>query len=52
VLLSAGASLSRLLHDLLSSRLINVSLAAVLVFTTLIPLLGSRCLTATRSAPN
>ncbi|MFI5003281.1 MAG: LysE family translocator [Reyranellales bacterium] len=34
--LLAGASLSRVLHDPVSSRLVNVSLAAVLVITTLV----------------
>jgi threonine/homoserine/homoserine lactone efflux protein len=34
--LLAGASLSRVLHDPVSSRLVNVSLAAILVTTTLV----------------
>ena len=36
--LLAGASLSRLLHDPMTSRLINISLAAVLVITTFLAL--------------
>lgn len=38
--LLVGASLSRVLHDPVSSRLINVSLAAVLVTMTLVPLIN------------
>jgi threonine/homoserine/homoserine lactone efflux protein len=38
--LLAGASLSRVLHDPVSSRLVNVSLAAVLVTVTLLTLIG------------
>ena len=34
--LSAGASLSRVLHDPASSRIVNVSLAAILVVTTFV----------------
>lgn len=38
--LMAGASLSRILHDPVSSRLVNVALAAALVITTLLALLS------------
>jgi threonine/homoserine/homoserine lactone efflux protein len=38
--LLAGASLSRILHDPVSSRLVNVTLAAILVVTTLAALLS------------
>jgi hypothetical protein len=36
--LVTGASLSRLLHDPVSSRVVNVALAAALVVTTLLAL--------------
>jgi threonine/homoserine/homoserine lactone efflux protein len=38
--LSAGASLSRVLRDPISSRIVNVVLAVCLVVTTVIAVLG------------